>query len=302
MKINILNKSILTAVLISFAFITFAQSWEVPAGEKEKTSPVPFNTKMKQTGKDIFNKNCKSCHGEIGKNNSVALTPNPDDPASEKFSKNADGELFYKITNGRGAMPKFKDILSENDRWAVISYIRSFHKDYKATNADLNTSDDTFKGSDLSLSVNLDNNNHEAKVEVKGIVDGETKPANGVRLGFFIKRNFGLLPVCEPITTDANGIASATFPNDLPGDSLGKYEMVIKLIDNDIYGDVVYTKNINWGKQFVYENPLNHRAMWGNRGNAPVWLLITYFTMLISALITIAWVMLQLKKLKSLGK
>ena len=35
-----------------------------------------------------------------------------------------DGELFWKITNGRGPMPSRKH-LPETDRWSVVHYIRS---------------------------------------------------------------------------------------------------------------------------------------------------------------------------------
>ena len=34
-------------------------------------------------------------------------------------------------------MPQFKSILSEEQRWDVISYIRSFHPDYKQPNPEL---------------------------------------------------------------------------------------------------------------------------------------------------------------------
>ena len=305
MKFNILNKSILTGFVLSLAFSLSAQDdWTVPANESGKTCPTPFNSTMKMDGKDIYNKNCKSCHGEVGKNNFVPLAPEPGDPASEKFSKNSDGDLFFKITKGKGAMPKFKDQLGENERWAVIAYIRGFHKDYvPAEGSDVSATEiAAFTGKDLKLFVNKDQVNLEITTEVQGNVDGEMVPANGVRVGFFIKRNFGLLPVCETVTTNDKGIAKAIFPNDLPGDSIGNYDIIIKLIDDDMYGKVEYTETLAWGTNFVYENPLNNRAMWGNRGNAPLWLLFTYFGMLIAALITIGYVMLQIKKLKSLGK
>ncbi len=38
--------------------------------------------------------------------------------------------MFYKITVGKSPMPSFKTILAEEDRWDVISYIRSFNKNY----------------------------------------------------------------------------------------------------------------------------------------------------------------------------
>jgi len=303
MKFNIFNKLVLTGFILSFAFSINAQDWSVPSDKSKITSPTPFNSKMKMDGKDIYNKNCKSCHGDIGKNNFIALTPEPGDPASKKFSTSTDGDLFYKITTGKGAMPKFKDQLDDTERWSVIAYIRSFHTDYTPTEG-ANTTEEvtTFNGKDLKLFVNMDQVNLEITTEVQGNIDGNMVPANGVRVGFFIKRNFGLLPVCETVTTNEKGIAKAKFPSDLPGDSLGNYNIIIKLIDDDLYGKVEYNETIDWGKSFIYDNPLNHRAMWGNRGNVPLWLMFSYFGMLLAAFITIGWVMLQLKKLKNSGK
>ena len=57
----------------------------------------------------------------------VALTPKPADWTSGRVQDEPDGELFWKISNGRGAMPPWKH-LPENDRWAVIRYIRSLKK------------------------------------------------------------------------------------------------------------------------------------------------------------------------------
>jgi mono/diheme cytochrome c family protein len=39
----------------------------------------------------------------------------------------SDGELFWKISNGRGAMPPWKH-LPENDRWDIVNYIRTLQK------------------------------------------------------------------------------------------------------------------------------------------------------------------------------
>ncbi len=40
----------------------------------------------------------------------------------------ADGYLFWFITNGRNEMPPWGLILSENDRWDVINYIKTLTK------------------------------------------------------------------------------------------------------------------------------------------------------------------------------
>jgi mono/diheme cytochrome c family protein len=52
------------------------------------------------------------------------LNPKPADWTSVKVQAESDGEIFWKISNGRGAMPPWKH-LAENDRWALIRYLRS---------------------------------------------------------------------------------------------------------------------------------------------------------------------------------
>jgi len=40
----------------------------------------------------------------------------------------ADGELYWQISKGRRPMPAFANKLSEQQRWQVVDYIRTFEK------------------------------------------------------------------------------------------------------------------------------------------------------------------------------
>jgi len=51
------------------------------------------------------------------------LTSRPRDLTSPPVQKQADGELFWKITSGRGPMPSWR-WLSEPERWALVRVIR----------------------------------------------------------------------------------------------------------------------------------------------------------------------------------
>jgi len=71
--------------------------------------------------------NCASCHGAMGKGDGVAsagLSPKPADWTSKTVQAESDGEIFWKISTGRGAMPSWKH-LPEAERWALVRYIRS---------------------------------------------------------------------------------------------------------------------------------------------------------------------------------
>ena len=106
---------------------TAQTSWTAPAPEKNKKNPLPADAKSVAQGQKLAQVNCVSCHGAKGRGDgaaAVALNPKPADWTSKKVQDEPDGEIFWKISTGRGAMPAWKH-LPENDRWALIRYIRS---------------------------------------------------------------------------------------------------------------------------------------------------------------------------------
>jgi len=116
------------AVLISMAGLAAAQAlWTAPAGEKEKKNPLPADAQTIEQGKKVAQINCVTCHGAKGKGDgaaAVALNPKPADWTSKAVQDDTDGELFWKITTGRGAMPAWRH-LPEKDRWALVRYVRT---------------------------------------------------------------------------------------------------------------------------------------------------------------------------------
>ena len=101
--------------------------WKAPAPEKAKRNPLPNNRKTIEQGEKGAKVNCVSCHGSKGKGDgpaAVALNPKPADWTSNRVQDMPDGEIFWKITTGRGPMPPWRH-LPENDRWAIVRYIRT---------------------------------------------------------------------------------------------------------------------------------------------------------------------------------
>jgi mono/diheme cytochrome c family protein len=102
-------------------------AWEAPAAEKPKKNPLPADAATVAQGKKLAEVNCVSCHGAKGKGDgaaAVALNPKPADWTSKRVQAESDGEIFWKLSTGRGPMPSWK-FLPENDRWALVRYIRS---------------------------------------------------------------------------------------------------------------------------------------------------------------------------------
>jgi Cytochrome C oxidase, cbb3-type, subunit III len=69
------------------------------------------------------------CHGPAGDGNgTIALKFSV--PAinigAPSVQAQTDGELFWKSSNGKGAMPAWKSLLSDEDRWRLVAFVRTF--------------------------------------------------------------------------------------------------------------------------------------------------------------------------------
>jgi len=120
------------AVLFSGTAISQTK-WEVPA--KSHTLKAPVNLKdasVIATGKELWAKHCKSCHGVKGLGDgpkATMLKTNPGDFSAAAVQGQTDGDLFYKTSTGHNEMPAFeKKIPSANDIWSLVAYIRTLKK------------------------------------------------------------------------------------------------------------------------------------------------------------------------------
>jgi len=99
---------------------------------KEVKNPtVDFDTSIKR-GKDMFVKNCAKCHGLNGNGYGVVAHGFATWPrqlwAWYKADSAADSYLYWIIENGKSDMPPWGLILSENERWDLINYIKTIKK------------------------------------------------------------------------------------------------------------------------------------------------------------------------------
>ncbi len=101
--------------------------WIAPASEKAKKNPLSSDPKSIELGRSVAKTNCVPCHGETFKGNgpaAIALNPKPADWTSPRVQDQSDGEMFWRISTGRGAMPSWKQ-LPERERWAVLRFIKT---------------------------------------------------------------------------------------------------------------------------------------------------------------------------------
>lgn len=133
----IVNRKFLYVLLVIFLSLTTlcinAQSkpWLVPQAALSKKNPLGNDAATIKIGKTVYVANCSPCHGTSGKGDgpaAAALNPKPANHTSAIIQAEPDGSLFYKISEGRTPMPQYKAVLTENQRWALVSYIKTLGK------------------------------------------------------------------------------------------------------------------------------------------------------------------------------
>ncbi|MFZ0786724.1 MAG: cytochrome c [Candidatus Acidiferrales bacterium] len=80
-------------------------------------------------GASLFKSKCAACHGADGSGNTaVGKSLKIRDLASADVQKQTDAELTAIITNGKGAMPSYKDKLSGDQIKDLVGFVRQLAK------------------------------------------------------------------------------------------------------------------------------------------------------------------------------
>jgi len=91
-------------------------------------APAP-EAAVEMDGAKIYAEKCSVCHGPGGKGDGpggAALNPKPRDHTNGAYmNARTDEQLLEVIHNGKGAMPAWKTILTDDQIKAVLSHVRS---------------------------------------------------------------------------------------------------------------------------------------------------------------------------------
>jgi cytochrome c len=98
--------------------------------EKNAKNPLPATAGNIADGKEAFSHYCVACHGLDGQNTGVPFADKMAPPVPSLVSTDVqsytDGQLKWVIENGifPSGMPASKGILTDNEIWATVLYIR----------------------------------------------------------------------------------------------------------------------------------------------------------------------------------
>jgi mono/diheme cytochrome c family protein len=270
------------------------QDWEVPADQSALENPMEYSLENVSAGKELYTRNCKQCHGDPGKNNPLTLVPMPVDIASEQMHKNSEGDLYYKISAGRGVMPPFAGTLSADERWNLVNFILN----YKPGGEVVLVEAPPVKAK-LLASVNEVNKTVEilAEYEKEGV--GFASLAN-VPVLISAKKAFGNIEIGQAMTNE-NGRAEYTIPEDVIGDEDGLVTVVVSLDENYEATEVALEKALV-GKKKEDTALIRRGVLWSTNDNTQLWLLLSYIFFAGGAWIVIGYVVFQIIKIKRYGK
>ena len=118
-----------TLLLAAGAAADDHKPWPVPAEAKARKNPVEATEASVREGSKSYRQLCLICHGERGDGNGPWRDRMATDPSdftdAKRMSAMTDGELFWRMSKGRGLMPGFEKQMNERQRWNLVNYLRT---------------------------------------------------------------------------------------------------------------------------------------------------------------------------------
>jgi len=84
---------------------------------------VPHNAETAARAERVYTDNCIQCHGRAGAGDGASMKVDYD--LRGVVAPLADGEIYWKITHGVGKMPSHAGVLTDEERWLSVNYLRA---------------------------------------------------------------------------------------------------------------------------------------------------------------------------------
>jgi mono/diheme cytochrome c family protein len=95
-------------------------------------------------GESRFNITCLPCHGRLGDGKGMVAMRgfrHPPNYTDERLLKAPTSHFYDVMTNGFGAMPSYAEVVTPEDRWKIIAYIRTLQMSQSSKYDELNADD-----------------------------------------------------------------------------------------------------------------------------------------------------------------
>ncbi len=94
-------------------------------------NPLAVSASVLARGKNRYNSFCAPCHSATGQDTTETVKrglQKPPNLAGKNAKGYSDARMFHVISAGQNIMPGYADKLKEEDRWAVVHYVRELQK------------------------------------------------------------------------------------------------------------------------------------------------------------------------------
>jgi hypothetical protein len=186
------------------------------------------------------------------------------------------------------------DTAKEETYLAVVRDNPDFEDVEETASSKLSKMDITLEEEDSSRLVKIFVGHPDETGQIVAVPDVECK--------IYIRRLFGLLPIGDPETTDADGLISVIFPDSLKGDESGNVTVVAKIDENEVLGNVEVSKTIAWGIPAKIDNFYLQRELWSARANSPWTLIFVVNAALLGIWGVIGFIFLEILRINKIGK
>ena len=101
--------------------------WMAPEKMAQRVNPVSKTPESIQRGKDLYVKHCTLCHGPEARGDGPAANTLKQKPSNlvAMAGMHEDGDVAWKIAEGRGVMPGWKERLTVEQIWDLVNFIQS---------------------------------------------------------------------------------------------------------------------------------------------------------------------------------
>lgn len=103
-------------------------------------NPLPRTGTVLIRGRQLFNDYCSVCHGVLGDGRTTltaAYEAKPTNLLSKNIVELTDGSIYHVLMEGKNSMPSYSADLSQDERWAVLHYVRVLQRALDAKDEDV---------------------------------------------------------------------------------------------------------------------------------------------------------------------